>query len=235
MSNLTERLEGDNIQIQWLEGEVPTQLNDQPVSISGTITAPRVFLEGRDGEFYKKTAHALVSETDGTIKLVVNEHRKDEKYTISGSIALGKIFQSLGINTEKSYAPADLSKKLRLMRAIFKNSQEHMNLVALLKNFKAKVNQDMEKADDNRGNVKLHFSQVVDSNVPSDFTITLPLIEGENPEEIKVAVIMQCEGANQINCYLESVDAAEIIDNKRAKMVQAEVKEIVKHVIVINQ
>lgn len=226
---------GKSQQVVWLEGKAPEQHNDQPVDITGTISAPRIFIEGREGEFYPKTAHALVSITEGRIKLVVNEHRVDEKYTITGKIEEGKLFKELGINTEKSYDPSELSKKLRLLRSFFKSAGDHTKIVTELRNFNAKVKQELDKKDDKRGNVALNFKQEVESNVPDSFVMKLPLVEGDDPQEITINVIMEAQGASSVEYYLESMDAADILEETKRKIIGDEVEKIKEKVIVINQ
>lgn len=227
-------LGGENLNpIVWLSGEAPEQFNDQPVNISGTITAPSMFLEKREGEFYPKTAHALVSKTDGRIELVINEQTVSEKYTVTGQVEIGKKFAELGINTYKNpKTPLELVQKLRLRRSIFKSVTEHANLLNILSNVEANVSKQMDESKDDRANHNINFRQTVISNIPNSFVLVLPIIEGEESVEIEVAVLLEVENS-KIVCYLESVDGADLIETAFEELVNTEVDKIKDKVTVI--
>jgi hypothetical protein len=213
--------------ITFLEGNAPTQHNPNPVNITGTITAVSRFIEKRESEFYAKTAHCMVSKSEGKLTLIVNEQSVVDKYTIEASVYLGKRFEDLGINDlNKSYTPKELSNKFRLLRSIFPKKSDHTEIVALLRNIKAKINQEVDSEDNARGGVKMNFQQALETNIPESFTLILPLLEGEDPVEIEVQVILEVGGGNSISCFLESVDGADIIEGLKDKLTTEEVAKI---------
>ena len=209
-----------------LKGTAPEQHNPQPVNIEGTITAVSRFIKNRKNEFYDKKAHCLVSKSDGQMKLVVNEQSVVDKYTVKGTISIGKRFKELGINTDKSYEPIELSKKFRLLRSIFPSHADHTRIVTSLAKMEATVNQKYNSSQEDNGNVKMSFDQVVDSNIPKSFRLKLPLLEGEDPVEIEINIILVSRGAMQIQCFLESVEGADMIEELRTKLVLEEVEKI---------
>lgn len=227
----TKKFDSDKT-VTRLTGSAPEQHNPTPVGISGTITAPSRFLNRRAGEFDQKKAHCLASLNEGKLQLVVNEQSVTDKYTITGQIALGKLFVELGINTEKGYGSQGLAKKLKFMRSIFESHSEHTKLITQLRNLEAKINQQVENKKDDGGNRSLVFRQTVESNMPDSFTISLPLIEGEEPVGIEVSVILAADNGSII-CYLESLEAADIIDAQREKIINDEVEKIEKDVLVV--
>jgi hypothetical protein len=217
-----------------LEGKAPEQHNNNPVIISGNIDAPSRFIEGRKVDFENNNArHCKVSKTDGYIELVINEQSIVDKYTVIGRIEVAKKFKGLAINESKPYTPEELANKLKLLRSMFVSNLEHATICSTLRNLKAKINADIEKADDRKGNVERNFKQTVESNMPDAIKLKLPLLEGEEPVEIEVNVILEANGNNGINCYLESIDAAEMIENQFALRVEQEVDKIKDWVTVI--
>jgi len=216
-----------------LEGKAPEQHNDIPVVITGNIDAPSRFIEGRKIEFEKSKRHCLVSKTDGHILLVINEQSVIDNYKIQGKIEVSKKFTSLGINDDKtSYSPEELANKLKLLRSMFVSNMEHASICATLRNLKAKVNADIDKADDRKGNVTKNFKQTVESNMPDAIKLKLPLLEGEEPIEIEVNVILEAHGSD-IKCSLESIDAAELIETQFKQRVDQEVNKIKDWVTII--
>lgn len=220
--------------IMILQGDAPVQHNDQPVSIFGTISAPSRFIEGRKQDFESSKKHCLVSKTDGLIKLVLNEQSVVDKYIIQGKIEVAKKFTALGINNDKvSYEPEELANKLKLLRSMFVSNIEHANICSTLRNLKAKINSQIESLNDRKGNVTENFKQTVNSNMPDSIKLKLPLLEGEEPIEIEVNVILEANGGSGILCSLESVDAAELIETQFAARVNQEIEKIKDFVTVI--
>lgn len=229
-----EAFKKDQGSIIVLTGSAPVQYNPEPVNITGNIDAPSRFIEGRREDFKDSQRHCMVSKTEGTILLVLNEQSVVNHYTVSGKIEIGKKFQKLGINSDSSaYSPEELANKLKLLRSMFKNNMEHANICGTLRNLKAKINKEIESLDDRKGNVTANFKQTVESNMPDAITLRLPLLEGEEPVEIEVNVILETDGASQIKCYLESIDAAELIEELFEKRVNEEVEKIKDFVTVI--
>lgn len=218
----------------YLEGQAPTQHNDTPVDIKGTIGAPSAFVEGRKSDFKSTKKHCMVSKSKGIITLVLNEQSVTDKYTIQGSVEISQKFKALGINDDqKQYSPEDLANRLKLLRSMFVSNMEHSKICALLRNLKAKINSDIEKLDDRKGNVTNYFKQTVESNMPDAIKLKLPLLEGEEPIEIEVNVILSTNGSSEVKCSLESIDAAELIEQQFEKRVSEEVAKLKDFVTII--
>lgn len=221
------------MRIDFREGKAPEIHNNSPVVLTGNIDAPSRFIKGRKDDFEKSARHCMVSKTDGTISLVINEQSVIDKYTVSGKIEISKKFKALAINAEKKYEPLELANKLKLLRSIFKSNLEHASICATLRNLKVKINAEIEKLDDRKGNTNDSIRTAVESNMPEAITFNLPLLEGEDPVEFQVNVILEVGGNNGIICYLESVDAAEMIEEQFKQRVEQEIEKIKDWVTII--
>ncbi len=69
--------------------------------------------------------------------------------------------------------------------------------------------------------------------MPDSIKLKLPLLEGEEPIEIEVNVILEANGGSGILCSLESIDAAELIETQFAKRVDQEIEKIKDFVTII--
>ena len=226
-------LENGILEVIFREGDAPVKHNPNPVKISGTITAPALFVAGRKDDFSESKRHCLVSKTDGKIELIINEQSTTDKYTVIGQIEISKKFKNLGINTDTSYQPKELANKLKLLRNLFPKPLEHAQICATLRNLVPITYWEIEDNDDKRGNVKQTFVQTVESNVPDSITLRIPLLEGEDPVDIEVAVTLEASGTSQIECFLESIEAAEIIEEQFEKRVSEEVEKIKEFTTII--
>ena len=127
----------------------------------------------------------------------------------------------------------ELSKKLKMMRSIFVSRGEHATVVNALKQIKAKLNQIVESQDDSRGNTSASFEQTLESNVPEKFALKLPLLEGEEVVEFEVNVFIEGNTSGSLKCYLESMDAADLIEEAVDKRIDEEIKIINQYAVVI--
>ena len=227
-------IENDVKEVVIREGKSLEVYNNKPVKLTGNIDAPSRFIEGRKEDFENSRRHCMVSKTDGIIELVINEQSVCEKYEITGKIEIGKKFKSLGINDDNnSYTPEELANKLKLLRSIFVSNIEHAGICTQLRNLKATINRDIEAKDDRKGNVERNFKQTVDSNVPGAVKIKLPLLEGEDDVEFEVNIILEAVNSSGINCYLESIDASEMIEEAFKQRVSQEIDKIKEWVTII--
>lgn len=214
-------------EIIFRTGEAKKEFNKAPLVVAGNINAPSKFLEQRKGLYYANRSNCLVSKSKGSIVLTVNEDDPETKKEISGKIEISQLFQKLGINnSSKSYSPNELASAFKLLRSIFESKADHLRIVKSLQNLKAKVKQDLDNQDDKRGNIASSFTQTVEANIPESFKLILPLIEGEEAKKIEVYVSLEASSSHDINCFLESMDAAEIVDQVREARIDEEVNKL---------
>ena len=120
-------------------------------------------------------------------------------------------FKEFGINGGKVWSPTELGLFLKMNRAFFKSKEENMKLVTELMNFKAKVDNVIERSVKEKGDRTENFSQVVNSNLPEKFSITIPLMKGYPKEEIEVETFAQING-REVAFILISPGAQETMD-----------------------
>ncbi len=218
------------------EGVALTLEHPKNVNISGTITAPLRFITERKEDFIKNESHVLVDRSNRSIILVLKEQQVNGNYSVKGQIKIGKKFSDLGINDSSvQYSPIELSKKLKMLRSLFESPTEHATVVNSLRNISAKLKQDLDAKDDSRGNVSASFEQTLESNIPSDFTIEIPLIEGEPKVKVKVGIFITGNSYSSLSCYLESVDAADLIEKAIDDIIDREIKPLSEYAVIIEQ
>ena len=113
----------------------------------------------------------------------------------------------------------------KVHRAFFKDKSENMMLVSTLKNFKAKVNQDIERSKEENGSKTDNYSQVVDSNLPKSFKLNIPLFKGFACEEIEVEIYADVDGRD-VSLSLVSAGANETIEEYKNKVIDAQIEAI---------
>ena len=219
--------EGQNT-LTILQGEAPAQLDQQApvkIDIKGVIYAPLNFLDKRVKDIDQHKAHILVCRDKLQILLVINE---DDAYTrgrVLGELSYSEIFLKLGINDCKAWIPEQLGQFLKLNRSFFVNREENMKVVAALKSFSAKVNQDVQRETNEKGDRTFKFKQAVDSNIPEKFKLKIPIFSGGDSVEIEVETYAAIDGTD-VSIHLQSAGANDVVEDVKATVISDTIEKI---------
>lgn len=178
--------------------------------IIGAINTPLEYLikrhelEGVD----KEQTHIKFSYEDSKIILVLNEY---DHYSpeIIGKMIKTDVLKNLHINDGTGWTCLDLAAFFRLNRTIFQDKDACAKLVTQLNNFEAKVNKETKIKTDDRANYDVAKRQVVESNIPKDFILEIPVFKGLPKKIIKVEVDISPQS---LDCILISPDLADFIE-----------------------
>lgn len=204
------------------ENELPV-LEPDKVELAGTIGSVYEFLLKRISEkeqINQKRCYILVDREKMTLKLVTNETDSRNKATVRGELKYYPKFLEFGINTSKTWEPVQLSKFFKMNRAFFKDAQYNMELVTVLKNFKASID-----------------SKVENSNLPASFNLIVPIFKGRPAEEIEVEIIADVDGRN-IRLSLCSPGAEVIVEEERNKAIDEQlllIRKLAPDIAIIEQ
>ena len=228
---------GKPIEVVLREGEAPVALDpkeQERVVINGTIDAPLRWLEKRVELINQKSTNIIVNRDKMGIALTIDETNYYQT-EIKGILQASKEMQEFGINTDKKWEPIKLSQFVKMHRAFFKDKSENMILVSTLKNFKAKVNQDIERSKEENGSKVDSYSQVVDSNLPKSFKLNIPLFKGFACEEIEVEIYADVDGRD-VSLSLVSAGANEAIEEYKNKVIDEQldaIRQIAPDIVII--
>lgn len=239
--NLAPGMESATIKVIELDKEnVLPVLEPLKVGLNGTIGSVAEFLTKRKSEpeqINQKRCHILVDREKMTIILITNETDGRNKAEVKGALAMYPKFVEFGINTDKTWEPAQLSRFIKMNRAFFTDVTYNMELVSILKNFKASVESKMEKNKEDNGSRTDNYSQVVNSNLPAAFNLNIPIFKGRSAEVIEVEIIADVYGRN-IRLSLCSPGAEVVIEQERNKAIDEQLKiirELAPEIAIIEQ
>ena len=228
---------GAPIEVVLREGEDPVALDPKEperVVINGTIDAPFRWLEKRVELINQKSTNLIVNRDKMGLALTIDETNYYQT-EINGILQASKEMMEFGINTDKKWEPIKLSKFIKMHRAFFTDKSQNMMLVSTLKNFKAKVNQDIERSKEENGSKVDNYSQVVDSNLPKSFKLNIPLFKGFDNEEIEVEIYADVDGRD-VSLSLVSAGANEAIEEYKNKVIDVQldaIRQIAPDIVII--
>lgn len=228
---------GAPIEVVLREGEAPVALDPKEperVVINGTIDAPFRWLEKRVELINQKSTNLIVNRDNMGLALTIDETNYYQT-EINGILQASKEMMEFGINTDKKWEPIKLSKFIKMHRAFFTDKSQNMMLVSTLKNFKAKVNQDIERSKEENGSKVDNYSQVVDSNLPKSFKLNIPLFKGFDNEEIEVEIYADVDGRD-VSLSLVSAGANEAIEEYKNKVIDVQldaIRQIAPDIVIV--
>lgn len=197
------------------------------IGLSGTLDAPLEFLKKRldSGQFEQKRSHLLVNRENLTVKLVTNEHDAYQVGNVLGKLEFNAKFQEFGINTGKSWSPTELGLFIKMNRSFFVEKSVAMSLTTELMNFKATVDNKIERSVKESGDRTDNFSQVVNSNLPPSFKIKIQIFKGYPADELEIETFANIDG-REVSFALISPGANEALENLRDVAINAVVTDI---------
>jgi hypothetical protein len=225
------------------EGAAPKVLDPKApvkIDICGVISAPVEFLTKRGSEedqINPKRCHVIVNREKLTITLITAENDEYLSGKVVGALSLHPKFLEFGINQKRTWEPAELGQFFKMNRAFFPNRDENMKLVSDLKNFSATVNSSMDRQSKENGSMKMSYGQVVNSNLPEAFTLTIPIFKGVAPASVQVEVYATIDGSD-VYLQLFSPAANQIIEEMRDEAINEQVeaiREISPEIAIIEQ
>lgn len=200
-----------------LEQKPPKQIN-----IVGVIDTPLKWLEKRKDTIDINECNICFSRDEMGIKLMAKEH--DFYFdSISGRLTISPEFKKFGINEGKYVTGLQLSDLIRMNRSFFENKQQAMELVTIMRNFKATVTTQLEMSDDKKGNTAQLRRQTVEGNQPPSFELCIPIFKGQPKKKFTVEIDID---PDSLQATLVSPDAQDLIAETRDSLIDGVLEKI---------
>lgn len=209
----------------------PATLPRKGININGTLKVVAEHLAKLPQETLMLNSHGdnkignsyiEVDREKGSIVLT-EDAGMESSSTITGILAVDPRFKDFGINGSKSYTTHELADFIRMNRTFFETKEMAMKLVAELRNFKAKVDKDVELSSNDRGDKRMLLAQKIESNIPESFKLDIPIFKGYPAQKITVEVVVD---SGDMSCKLISPDASDFIEEFKGKLIDDELDSI---------
>lgn len=203
-----------------------------PVKITGNIDAPLRWLHTREKVMDNIESHVLIDRQNYRITLF---ERPRDAYgnEITGQIVVNPDLAAFRVNGE-GWTTRDLSNFIKMNTHHFDSREVATSLVAILKNLKAKIEKEIDREDDSRGNQTMKFEQKVDSQIPPEFDLTIALFKGQDKTKFTVTIELEANG-NDITCFLVSPTMKEAAEKMRDDLMDEQHHDIsqIKDLVII--
>lgn len=197
------------------QGEAEIIREPVPVDITGDIRSVATFLSKRTWT----TGDVGIQNVNSSRAIVYTDKKN---YTITyfsdpqnvfgtrvhGILEEGEELKKFAINTSTVYTKDQFLKLIRFNKVFFVNGDAHESLVSGLQKFTASTSGDITNNKDNRGNKVEHFGKQVTTDLPLEFTLRIPIFNGEDYCTFRVELGIDIT-ENSTRFYLESVELHE--------------------------
>ena len=233
------KLEAKEGVLKIIHETLPTQKletvhEEEHVSLEGTIKAPANFWEKRADQVEKLKAHVKFSYRNRTIILVTEENFSKLGEEVTGTLIINPEFNGFGINVEKMFKVNDLIKHVRMSKYLFQDKDVHTKILKSLKDFTAKVETEIKKVNDSRGNIEDVFKVTMTSNAELNFNILAPVFIGEPAKSINVEICCQADNS-EVKFWFESTDLINLLKQDSESIINKELERFDQKLVFIEQ
>lgn len=178
----------------------------------------------------------IIKNADGSEQSemqAIHESRKEAGETLMDYICDHN--EDLDVDDDDYLSPFDFSMFCKMNRAFFADKNVNMTLVSACKNFTATVNNAIERSIKENGDRTDNFAQMVNSNLPGSFTLSIPVFKGGDKENLEVETFAKIDGRN-VAFVLMSPGAEETLETLRDTAIDKEleaIKEIAPEIAII--
>lgn len=203
-------------------GEALKPQEPRTVYITGVIDSPLRWLEKRKDIIDQKQCNIVVNRDDMDINLIMKEH---DYYAdrIEGRLLISTEFKKFGINSGEYTTGLQLSDLIRMNRSCFEDKKKAMELVTIMRNFKATVTTQLEMSDDKKGNTAQLRRQTVEGHQPPAFELCIPIFKGQ--PKVKFTVEIDID-PDTLQATLVSPDAQDLIVGNRDFLIDGVLDQI---------
>jgi len=170
-------------------------------------------------------AAVIVKRSARSISLFTNIS-SEYGHLVVGLLELSDELKAFKINEiGQMFKREDLVRLLRFTRRFFENKEIHQKIVDGFQRFSAIATQKTQEGSDTKGNRNSTFEQQVNSTIPNEFYLSMPIFKGFPPEKFLVtACADNSDGSWRF--WFESVELADLIEAKTDKIIEEYTKGI---------
>jgi hypothetical protein len=240
MENVNLRLDSINgNEIIIREGDALPPVAPNKIRINGDIKTVSSFIIGRKGVSdslaglqFINPARAIV-EVDKQARTIVLMLDPADSYgaIVSAKMELNPDLVEFHINDKKTFKQKELVELIKFSRLAFDDGEKHGMLLNAYRAFNAKAYIDMASESDNRGNKSSSFNKKVETNLPVDFVLNIPIFKGQDRLKFHVEICLEVTDGG-CNFWFESVELAELIDIESETILRKELESCSDYVVI---
>lgn len=202
-------------------GKAPDIKQRQQINIkSCDINAPAKYWDAKKELYEASMCIVKFSKRFGNIVLLLPYGEEEQLDEIIGTLQENDELVKLEINKGQYKTFQEMHEKLRWMRNIFVDNTQYINIIGKLQNFRAKIDTEIEKIKDEKGNsVDMVVTKVM-NDIPLEFQLKTNIFYGQPEKIFTVNIIVKASGT-QLLFTLESMELYEMMQKEKDEAIAA--------------
>jgi hypothetical protein len=223
------------------KGEALPLKEPQKISLSGDINSVANFLgrrfapQGTDvfETMVKYTGYGLQKVEADRAVIVVDKQAMSitllldpENFygsSVTGTLTVSDELKAFSINAARTFTREELVKLLRFSGLYFPDRDKFETLVKSYQSFSAKAYIDMQTEADTRGNKTNNYSKRVETALPDEFVLKIPIFKGQPEETFRVEICLEVTDGSA-RFWFESVELHELTKTRIDEIFAAQLK-----------
>lgn len=238
MKEISLNIEHSGNELIIRQGEAAPIIQPETVEISGDINTISEYVSKRT----KQTSAGLQKINKDTVIVTVDKKTLSIKidfdpHDVFAPVVIGKLefseeLKKFSINGNgKTFSREELIKLLKFSRLSFASPEKHSEVLRSYQAFSAKANTDIKQDSDSRGNKVANYAKSVETNIPTEFILSVPIFKGQKKELFRVEICIDVTDGGA-RFWFESVELEEIIQTRVDEIFSIQLKECKDFVIV---
>lgn len=234
-NEITVQSTGPETKLVILEGKALEEKYPRKIDIVGNIESVSAFLKKRDNGFDLQKVDqskviVIVDKEQMYIQLQLDPQNEFGS-VVKGVLELSPELEKFHINEAKTYKREELVQLIRFNRLAFDNKEQHEKVLNAYMAFEAKTSGEIGASNDTRGNRDASFKKVVSTNIPTEFTLLIPIFKGKEPLRFRVEICLDVTDGGA-RFWFESTELHELIETHREIIFNEELKNCSDFVII---
>lgn len=240
MEKINLTLADDQKELIVREGTALEQKAPEKISVTGDIKTISAFLGKRYLKGGAKNCGYQTVDKDKAIVLV-DRHSMfmlllldpEDHYgaKVHAKLEFTPEITEFAINTSKQWTREELIRLLKFSKRFFDTPDDHDRVLTAFQKLNLSTNSTLNNESDSRGNKDFAYKKTVSSQVPTFFSINIPIFKGQPVERFGVDICIDVTESN-VRFWFESTELSERIQQRRDEIFAEELKSCTDLVIV---
>lgn len=224
-SEKTIILPSDVDQIVIREGEARPDLAPKAIVISGTLKAPRQFLDAKTELYEANQCHLRIYKDVGCLELHIQDTDPFTEHVIKGQLKGDTILAGFKINTDHRWTVQTFLKHIRMTAYYFEDRAQAAALILSLQKWSAKIETVIKEHQDKDGSSSMILEKKVNEvDLLRDFKLNIPVFQGYPKQKFTVSIGLD-PASTKVDLYLISDELYELEPTLREKYIEAELQQ----------
>lgn len=233
-----EQVNGNELTIR--EGQALPPVAPKKIVITGDIKTVASFVAKRNDKLQLETAgyqwinpDRAIVEVDRTAKTITLSVDPEDAYgpVVTAGLEANPDLEKFAINKNKTFKQKELVELIKFSRLYFDNKDKYEMLLKSYMAFNAKAYIEMASAGDDRSNKSTSFKKTVETDLPADFVLKLPIFKGQEPKSFHVEICFEVTDGG-CNFWFSSVQLAELTEIESEAILNKELESCADYVVI---